>query len=99
MNETLNLTLNKEKKQYVCHYCNNNCYELCHTFDIIVDNNNIFVCEECIEKISEITYCYNCEEDIEAYCSVYICTKCPKHINTLCKKCNNLHNKIINIKH
>jgi hypothetical protein len=99
INKNFNLELNKEQKIYSCYYCTRECYTLSHTFDIIIDNKLVFVCEDCEGKIAEFSYCHNCEEDIESYGSVHICTKCPENINTLCKKCNNLHDKIINVKH
>jgi hypothetical protein len=103
--EELNSNMEKEIKKEkiknieICYYCKNNIDELCHSFDIYIDNKQIYICVNCEENLKLFTYCHNCENDIEPYGEIYMCSKCPEKINILCCNCSRLHDILVKIKH
>jgi hypothetical protein len=88
-------THRNEKKIEIkgCYFCKEKIAENYFGFNLIVDDKEVFVCENCTkdEECKKMCYCHNCENDIEPYSYSYYCTKCPEEISVLCKKCYKLH--------
>lgn len=102
--EQINFMMLKEKKELKnqmikCHYCENNIDELSYSFDIYIDNKQIYICNDCHEKKENLSYCHNCENDVEPNGEIYMCSKCPENINILCSNCSRLHDILVKIDH